>query len=117
MAVNFRTNEEAAAQVVRGIESAGGRAAAILADVERFRDGAGQSDDITLIVQASDVLNGTWRNLAQSVNGSAFTILTTGATLNETGSGNARSMTVGDLYQMTDPAHPHRFMRLQVIRP
>ncbi len=66
--------------------------------------------DITLIVQASDSLTSTWTNLAQSVHGVPFTIITTGATVNESGTGNAISVTVGDLYQMTDPAHPHRFM-------
>ena len=35
VAVNFRTNEEAAARVVREIESAGGRAAAIRGDISR----------------------------------------------------------------------------------
>jgi hypothetical protein len=73
--------------------------------------------DLTLIVQANDALTGTWTNLAQSVNGAAFSVVTTGATVNETVSGNAVAVTVGDLYQMTDPAHPHRFMRLQVTGP
>jgi hypothetical protein len=73
--------------------------------------------DITLTVQANDSLTGTWTNLAQSVHGSPFTIITTGATVNESGTGNAINVIVGDLYQMTDPNHPHRFMRLMVTRP
>jgi hypothetical protein len=73
--------------------------------------------DITLIVQACDSLTDAWTNLAQSVDGVAFTIISTGAIINETGSGNSRSVTVGDIYLMNDPAHPHRFMRLMVTRP
>jgi NAD(P)-dependent dehydrogenase (short-subunit alcohol dehydrogenase family) len=38
VAVNFRTNEEAAAEVVREIESAGGRAVAIQGDISREED-------------------------------------------------------------------------------
>jgi hypothetical protein len=74
-------------------------------------------DDITLTVQANDALTGTWTNLAQSVDGAPFTVITSGATVSESGSGNAISVTVGDLYQMTDPSHPHRFLRLMVTRP
>lgn len=74
-------------------------------------------NDITLTVQACDDLTGLWTDLARSVNGAPFTLLAVGATLNETGSGNSRSVTVGDIYQVNDPAHPRRFMRLQVTRP
>ncbi len=73
--------------------------------------------DITLIVQATDSLTSTWTNLAQSVDGAPFTLITAGTAINETGSGNARSVSIGDIYQVTDPAHPHRFMRLMVTRP
>jgi hypothetical protein len=74
-------------------------------------------NDFTITVQACDELGGTWTDLARSVSGAPFTLLDLGAALNETGSGNTRAVTVGDLYQVNDPAHPHRFMRLQVTRP
>ncbi|WP_395748319.1 beta strand repeat-containing protein [Prosthecobacter sp.] len=74
-------------------------------------------NDITLTVQGCDTLTGTWVDLSQSVNGAAFTVLAAGATVNESGTGNTRAVTVGDLYQMTDPAHPQRYLRLKVTRP
>jgi hypothetical protein len=74
-------------------------------------------NDITLTVQGCDTLTGTWTDLAQSVNGAAFTVQFSGASVNESGTGNTRAVTVGDLYQMTDPAHPQRFLRLKVMRP
>jgi len=73
--------------------------------------------DIILTVQANDTLTGTWTDLAQSVNGAAFAVLATGATVHEAGSGDTRLVTIGDLYPIADPAHPRRFMRLQVTRP
>ena len=36
------------------------------------------------------------------------------ATVAETGAGSTRSVTVSDIYPVSDPAHPCRFMRLQV---
>ncbi len=74
-------------------------------------------NDITLTVQGVDSLTATWTDLAQSINGAAFTVLASGASVNETGTGNTRAVTAGDLYLMTDPAHPQRFMRLKVTRP
>ncbi|MFZ2278552.1 MAG: choice-of-anchor D domain-containing protein [Prosthecobacter sp.] len=74
-------------------------------------------NDITLTVQGVDSLTATWTDLAQSINGAAFTVLASGASVNETGTGNTRAVTVGDLYLMTDPAHPQRFLRLKVTRP
>ncbi len=74
-------------------------------------------NDITLTVQGVDSLTATWTDLAQSINGAAFTVLASGASVNETGTGNTRAVTAGDLYLMTDPAHPQRFLRLQVTRP
>ncbi|WP_395738550.1 beta strand repeat-containing protein [Prosthecobacter sp.] len=74
-------------------------------------------NDITLTVQGCDTLAGTWVDLAQSVNGAAFTVLASGASVNESGAGNTRAVTVGDLYLMTDPAHPQRYMRLRATRP
>ena len=73
--------------------------------------------DITITVEAADSLTGAWLNLARSTAGGTFNVLAAGATVSESGAGNSRAMTVGDLYQLTDPAHPQRFMRLQVTRP
>lgn len=73
-------------------------------------------NDITLTVQACDSLDGTWTDLAESVHGAPFTVLAAGATVDESGTGNARSVVAGDLYLPTDPAHPRRFMRLKVTR-
>lgn len=71
-------------------------------------------NDITLTVQAADSLSGPWTNLSRSVNGAAFTVLTAGTVISETGSGPTRAVTVCDIYQTTDIAHPRRFMRLEV---
>ena len=74
-------------------------------------------NDLIMSVQAADSPSGPWTNLAQSVNGAAFSSLVSGTSLQETGTGNVRTVTAGDLYQMTDPSHPRRFMRLQVAGP
>ena len=73
--------------------------------------------DITLTVQAADSPDGVWSNLAIGAAGSPLTANTEGATVNESGTGNTRTVTVGDPFQLTDPAHRRRFMRLQVTRP
>lgn len=73
--------------------------------------------DLVLTVQGSDSLTGPWTDLAQSANGAPFTVLAAGATAGETGSGDARAVTVGDAWTMDDPGHPQRFLRLQVTRP
>ena len=72
------------------------------------------NNDITLIVQGTDSLTAGWSDLAQSVNGSAFTALVGGVTVTESGSGATRSVQVQDLYLTSDPAHPQRFLRVQV---
>ena len=74
-------------------------------------------NDVTLTVQAGDGVAGPWTDLAQSVNGAAFTVLAAGVALTETGTGNFRAVTIDDLYQVTDPAHPRRFMQLKVTAP
>ncbi len=71
-------------------------------------------NDITLIVQAADSLAGPWTDLAQSANGAAFSVITPGASILESAMGSPRAVSVSDLYQTTDPAHPRRFMRLRV---
>lgn len=72
--------------------------------------------DLTLTVRATDSLTGIWTDLARSTAGGEFVVLTPGATAPETGSGNTRSVTVTDLYPVTDPAHPARFLKLEVTR-
>ena len=72
------------------------------------------NNDITMIVQGTDSLTAGWSDLAQSVNGSAFTALVGGVTVTESGSGATRSVQVQDLYLTSDPAHPQRFLRVQV---
>ncbi|MEO5716500.1 MAG: hypothetical protein ABIT37_23685 [Luteolibacter sp.] len=39
-----------------------------------------------------------------------------GATADESGSGNPRTVQATDIYVTSDPAHPKRFMRLEVKR-
>ena len=69
--------------------------------------------DLTLTVQASDS-PAAWTDLARSTAGAPFVLLAPGATATETGTGNTRQVTVTDLYPVTDPAHPRRFMRLKI---
>ncbi len=71
-------------------------------------------NDITLIVQAADSLAGPWTDLAQSASGGAFSVITSGTSIIENAMGSPRAVSVSDLYQTTDPAHPQRFMRLKV---
>ena len=72
--------------------------------------------DLTLTVKAADSLLGPWTPLAQSTAGGPFVVLASGANAEETGAGNARNVAVTDPYAMNDPAHPRRFMRLEVVR-
>ena len=71
--------------------------------------------DLTLVVQAADTVAGPWTDLAQSTAGAAFVALLAEATVAETGTGNTRNVMVTDPYLVTDPAHPCRFLRLQVV--
>lgn len=74
--------------------------------------------DLTMTVQGSDSLAAnTWTDLARSTAGAAFVALVGGVTVTETGSGATRNVEVRDLYLVSDPAHPKRFIRLQVTRP
>jgi DNA-binding beta-propeller fold protein YncE len=73
-------------------------------------------NDITVSVQGADSPGGPWTDLASSVGGAPFNVTQPGATVEETGTGNARSISVGDVYLFSDPAHPRRFMRLKVTR-
>ena len=73
-------------------------------------------NDITITVQAADNLTGLWTDLAGNMNGAGFNIITPGASVLETGTGNTRAVTISDLYPITNPAHPKRFMRVKVTK-
>ena len=70
--------------------------------------------DLTLTVQAADSPAGPWTDLTRSTSGAVFTVLAAGATATESGTGTARTVQVRDLFTDADPAHPRRFMRVQV---
>ena len=72
------------------------------------------ASDVTLSVMWTDDLAGSWTELARSTNGASFTVITSGATVSETGSGATRTVEVHDLYDVADPEHPMRFLRLKV---
>jgi hypothetical protein len=72
--------------------------------------------DLILTVQAAASPAGPWTGLAVSSGGGAFTALVPGTDITETGDGELRAVVVRDLYLRSDPAHPRRFMRLQVER-
>ena len=69
-----------------------------------------------MAVPAADAPGGPWSNLARSINGGSFTLLNVGAAVSETGTGNTRTVTLSDVYPIGDPAHPKRFMRLEVTQ-
>ena len=71
--------------------------------------------DTTATVQGADTPAGPWTDLARSVNGAEFAALVVGVPVSETGSGPVLTVQVGDLYLVTDPGHPMRFLRLQVV--
>ena len=52
--------------------------------------------------------------MRQSVNGGPFQIIIAGAMVVEAGSGNYRTVTVGDSVSMSDPASRRRYMRMLV---
>jgi hypothetical protein len=70
-----------------------------------------------ITVQGSDELTGPWTDLARSISGTAFSPLAGGVTVLETGTGPTRNVEVRDSYLLTEPAHPRRFLRLDVTRP
>jgi hypothetical protein len=73
--------------------------------------------DLTLTVQAADSPAGPWTDLARRTNGYPFSAVVPGATILESTTGGIRSVAVRDIYLLTDPAHPRRFMRLRVSAP
>ncbi len=72
--------------------------------------------DLTLTVRGADAPGGPWTDLARSTSGEAFTALEAGAAVAESGSGDARAVVVSDVFAVGDPAHPRRFLRLEVVR-
>jgi len=75
------------------------------------------NSDITLTVEGADSMAGPWTDLASSGGGSPMTALVGGVIITETGTGATRTVEVRDPHLLTDPAHPRRFMRLEVTRP
>jgi autotransporter-associated beta strand protein len=73
--------------------------------------------DIVITVQGADNADGPWTNLASSVGAAATIPLVGGVTVTETGIGATRSVEVRDLYLISDPLHPLRFLRVQVTWP
>jgi uncharacterized delta-60 repeat protein len=73
-------------------------------------------NDLTLTVQAADSPAGPWTALARSTAGGAFQVLAPGSTVLESGAGNTRTVTVTDLFPVTDPTHPQRYLKLEVGR-
>ena len=70
--------------------------------------------DITVIVQAADSLDGSWTDIAHSLNGAPMIALAGGASVFESGTGAIRNVEVRDPYLIGDPAHPRRFMRVKI---
>lgn len=84
------------------------------------RDGA--ASDATLIVWATDDLASGlgWVELARSSGGSVFVASAEGVTVRETavdaGPASVKKVEVIDAFTLPDPAHPRRFLRLEVRR-
>lgn len=74
------------------------------------------ASDLTISVIAADSLAGPWTEIARSTNGAAFTAIAPGALVSEAGAGAVRNVESTDIVLITDPAHPKRFMRLEVER-
>ncbi len=70
--------------------------------------------DVTITVQGADSPAGPWTDLAISSNGLSCTPLLGGVTATESGTGVTRNVQVGDLYPLTDPARPRRFLRVRI---
>ena len=71
--------------------------------------------DLTLTAQGADSPAGPWTDLARSTGGAVFAVITSGATATESGTGTTRTVEVRDPYTTSDPAHPRRFLRVQVL--
>jgi autotransporter-associated beta strand protein len=71
--------------------------------------------DITMNVLGADSSAGPWTVIASSTGGAPFATVLAGATAAEMGTGNPVTVNVGDIYSIGDPAHPNRYLRLQVL--
>ncbi|MBS0657334.1 MAG: choice-of-anchor D domain-containing protein [Verrucomicrobia bacterium] len=71
--------------------------------------------DVTLTVEAVDVLTGIWLPVARSVSAGPFTALVPGVTVNEVASPTSSAVTVLDV--TPSPSQPRRFLRLRVTSP
>lgn len=78
------------------------------------RDNA--TTDFTLSVMAADDLADTWSEVARSINGAPFTAIAPGTLVNELGADTVKNVETTDIVLITDPAHPKRFMRVEVKR-
>lgn len=72
--------------------------------------------DASITIRGADDPTGPWTDLARSTNGATTIALTGGVTATETGTGSPRSVEVRDAFTTSDPAHPRRFLRLEVLR-
>jgi hypothetical protein len=72
--------------------------------------------DVTYLVQGADDLNGPWLDLARSTMGQPLDPLTTGVRVLESAAGSLRNVEVRDIFQIGDPAHPQRFLRLRLTK-
>jgi hypothetical protein len=72
--------------------------------------------DVAYVVQGADDLNGPWLDLARSITGQTIDPLAPGVTVLESAAGSLREVEVRDLFQIGDPAHPQRFLRLRLVR-
>ncbi|RYD64768.1 MAG: hypothetical protein EOP83_08960, partial [Verrucomicrobiaceae bacterium] len=77
--------------------------------------------DVVMTILASESLGSEdWQPIARSAGGLPFTDiiqnLPTGAPIQETGTGTTRNVQIGDIHSANDPAHPKRFLKLQVER-
>jgi len=71
--------------------------------------------DVVLNVMGADSINGPWTVLARSTDGAGFVVLVSGASKTETGSGAIVTDQISDAFLTTDPAHPKRYLELQVV--
>ncbi|MEK7953241.1 LamG-like jellyroll fold domain-containing protein [Luteolibacter soli] len=80
----------------------------------------GAIDVVMTILASDDLTSENWQPIARSAGGSPFTDiiqnLPTGATIQETGTGATRTVQISDIQMTNDPAHPKRFLKLQVER-
>jgi uncharacterized delta-60 repeat protein len=72
--------------------------------------------DVVLTLKGADSPLGPWTDLAVSTGGAPFTVHTPGVVVSETRSGALGAVTATDLYLITDPAHPRRYLRLEAAR-